>query len=119
MRCSFEPLKYYRYPIFDQGGGQVRRLYSIALYTFILFLFTPRYNFFQLPGGVSDLRTDVLAMFGLWGPPFLFLTCRKYVFRRPETFLSFGFWFSCYGLDFKNWLEATKLKLNSLELNLF
>ena len=98
MRCSFEPLKYYRYPIIDQGGGQVGRLYSIALYTFILFLFTPRYNFFQLPGGVSDLRTDVLAMFAFWGPLFLFLTCRKYVFRRPETFLGFGFILICLPL---------------------
>jgi len=48
---------------------------KVALFFFTVFIFTPRINFFQLPGGVSDLRLDVISMFLFWAAliPYIFI----------------------------------------------
>ena len=66
--------------------------FLMALNCFILFLYTPRVNFFELPGGVSDLRLDVLAMFLFWAALAPYLCTKKLKITNFWTLYFFIIW---------------------------
>ena len=67
-------------------------VFFMTLNCFILFLYTPRINFFQLPGGVSDLRLDVLAMFLFWAALIPYLCTKKVKITNFWTIFFFAIW---------------------------
>ncbi|WP_154715152.1 hypothetical protein [Neptuniibacter caesariensis] len=66
---------------------------KISLVFFTLFIFTPRINFFQLSGGVSDLRLDVLSMFLFWAALIPYLCFKKFKVTNPWVLFFIFLWF--------------------------
>ena len=65
---------------------------KVAIIFFAIFIFTPRINFFQLPGGVSDLRLDVLSMFLFWAVLVPYLCVKKFKISNPWTVFFIVLW---------------------------